>query len=503
MNGAGAINPTLARGTAWRDAGTTSWSRQAFLLAALLAVLGGSLLVLKIKLPALACLAAAGGLVILVRPDTATLVMAMLLYTNATVVSSRFHGVPRLAGVAIFVLLLIPAYHQIVLGRKRLVFDRAVPLIALFVLLQTIGTMCAEHPERAVHVAFTSLTEGLILYLLLINVIRDKTVLRQVVWTLLLAGGLLGTLSALQQWTGEFNNTFGGFAQVPKDELAGPLSVRSDSPRSAGPIGEKNYYAQFMLLLLPLGLTFALTRPRPGQRWAAAVASALIALGVAFTASRGAAVGAVVMVVAMVFFKQIRWQHVAALAVAALLIVVASPQLSARLATIADLVSLAQRDSQVQQVDKSTQGRLSEMLAASLVWADHPIQGVGPGNFPAEFLKKADAMGFQVHTEERLAHCAVLEIAAENGLLGLLCIAAIFFVSFQQLVRARRAALDPEVRVLVTAFLVTLIVLVCSSFFLSFAYVRYYWFMLALAAAAARLALVPLPAGRRPIAEVG
>jgi O-antigen ligase len=338
-----------------------------------------------------------------------------------------------------------------------------------------------------VAVVITTLSEGLILYLLITNVVRDKVELRRIVWMLLLAGGLMATLSIVQQLRGDFNNTYGGFAQVPINENADNPAIFDEAPRAGGPIGEKNYYAQFLLLLLPLGLTFAIVQRSSWRRLAAIVTAGLIALAIAFTASRAAVVTGVVMVIAMVALRQVKPRHVAVFALAAFLIALATPQLRTRMATMVELASFAQGDAGVRQVDKSTQGRFSEMYAAVLLFADYPLQGVGPGNFPSQFLKKASALGFQIHTEERMAHCAALEIAAENGIFGLLCIIAIITISFRQLLAARRLATDPELRAMATAFVVVLVVLAFSSFFLSFAYVRYYWFILALSAVAARL----------------
>ena len=75
--------------------------------------------------------------------------------------------------------------------------------------------------------------------------------------------------------------------------------------------------------------------------------------------------------------------------------------------------------------DRSTQGRLTEMISAGLVFADHPALGVGPGMFKYHFLKYANATGRQVHTEARAAHNLYLQIAAECGIVGIVSFFAI------------------------------------------------------------------------------
>jgi O-antigen ligase len=131
------------------------------------------------------------------------------------------------------------------------------------------------------------------------------------------------------------------------------------------------------------------------------------------------------------------------------------------------------------------------MAAAGLVFVEHPVLGVGPGMFRYHFLEKADALGFQVHGTTRMAHCALLEIAAEHGILGLGSFLAILLVTLRRLARIRTTDRRPEVVNMATAFILVLVVLMTTGVFLSFAYVRYYWLMLALAASVEIVARMP------------
>lgn len=455
-------------------------------LAAVLAIVGLGMALVEAKLLALGLVALAAGLTLLVMPDIATLLVALVIYTNAAVIAVRFHGVPHVVGAATILLLVVPLYHQLLARRREIIVLPAVPLIVLFVGVRLISTTIARRQDIAIGATTATLTEGLILYLLVTNVIRDIVVLRRVVWTLAIAGAFLGALTAAQQWTGDFTSTFGGFAQA-EIELMPIDAEEATNPRSAGPIGEKNYYAQFMLLLLPLVIPWIWSQRHIALRCAAGLAAILVTIGVAFTASRGAAVGFVVMLAAMLGLGQIRWRSAIVIAGVATVILLAMPTFRERIAESSGLIDMAQGNANVRAVDKSTQGRITEMLAAALVFWENPVLGVGPGNFPAHFLEKADALGFQVHAEERLAHCSYLELAAESGLFGLLAYLGILAVTFRGLWRARRISASPEAKHFADAFLVMMIVLSVTAVFLSFAYERYYWFLLALAGAAAHI----------------
>jgi O-antigen ligase len=157
------------------------------------------------------------------------------------------------------------------------------------------------------------------------------------------------------------------------------------------------------------------------------------------------------------------------------------------MSTFTTLIDIAAGGSSIQNADKAVQGRLTEMAAALLIFRDSPVVGIGPGNFPLEFVDRADSLGFQVHSSERYAHCMYLEIAAETGMLGLASFLALFGQTLWSLSRVRRHAVDPALRNMATALFLALVVLATTGVFLSFAYARYYWLLLALSAAVTAL----------------
>ena len=58
----------------------------------------------------------------------------------------------------------------------------------------------------------TFASEGLLLYVLMTNAVRDWRTLQAVFIALLAVGTLLGGLSVFQEVTGTYDNQYGGFA---------------------------------------------------------------------------------------------------------------------------------------------------------------------------------------------------------------------------------------------------------------------------------------------------
>ena len=61
------------------------------------------------------------------------------------------------------------------------------------------------------------MTEGLLLYLLVVNAVRSERMLVAIVWVLLAVGAVLAVLSIHQEVTQNFRNEYLGFAQVGGD----------------------------------------------------------------------------------------------------------------------------------------------------------------------------------------------------------------------------------------------------------------------------------------------
>ena len=143
----------------------------------------------------------------------------------------------------------------------------------------------------------------------------------------------------------------------------------------------------------------------------------------------------------------------------------------------------------VANADGATQGRITEMVTAGLVFAEHPLLGVGPGMFGHHYVESARIAGGRVRAATRQAHSLLPGIAAEHGILGLGAFLAVLFVTFRDLAAARRRwqGLRPDLAYACTGLLLCLVVYMTTSVFLHAAYIRYFWFVLGLSAAASHI----------------
>jgi O-antigen ligase len=470
------------------------------LLCGFVAVVAAKKPVLLLALP----LAIPAALAAVLRPALFTLLAAGLFYINAPAVAVRFHGLPMIIGAAVVPMLLaIPIAHGWLLRRAPMVIDPIFLLGVLFLLVQLVASLFSN--DRAVSLAEVreTATEGLLLYFLVFNAVRSAAALRHAIWALLVAGAAMGGLCCFQYATKTYDKDYGGFAQ--QESLGfftgdSGLEGQVRQQRLAGPIGEKNRFAQIMLMLIPLGLFRIWNERRAELRILAMATTALTGLGLLLTFSRAAAFGFAAMLAVMMALRYITSRQVLGMMLGMALLLLMLPQYLTRLASLGAVFNNSHEIS-LDNADGSIRGRLTEAVAALYMFADHPWTGVGPGMYRYHFQHYAeivgtDIRGAKVHEELRQPHVLYFGLAAELGLPGLIAFVLLNLSLLLRLNSVRRATViagRPDLGGLVAGFMLSMIGYLSTSVFLHLAYARYFWFMTALASAACAVVASQLP----------
>jgi O-antigen ligase len=203
----------------------------------------------------------------------------------------------------------------------------------------------------------------------------------------------------------------------------------------------------------------------------------------------------------MVGLRYIKLRQLAVVAAALVLVLAVVPAYRERLSWLGAVTHLAgtQPASDPNHDSGNLRSRATEVIAAGLVFVDHPVLGVGPGMFPEYYGEYAERVQYswlqgRVEPEDREAHNLYAGIGAETGALGLALFLGIVFVTLRGLWQARRLALgrDRELANIATAFTLALAAYLASGIFLQLSYQRYFWLLMALAGAAASIALTEL-----------
>jgi O-antigen ligase len=415
-------------------------------------------------------------------------VIIFLVYVNAPVVLVKQYGLPTLVGPLVLLPLVVIVVHRIVNRGEALRFPPFIVAALLMLAWHTLSALLSDRPRVGLSAVFEWLLEGVFIALLLVNCLRTREEVYAAARAIVAAGAFMGFVVILQQMLGPADYSMGGFGQLQSLHTDDSGEVRA---RLAGPIGEKNRFAQIMAVLVPIAAGLAFTS-RGSQRWLYWIATLLICGGVALTYSRGTLVAMVLVVPFALVFGFLRLRHLAVVAVCSALLMAASPYLAKRVASIGEVAvqSLGLTAGGFRNADGASRGRVTSMQAAGLIFLEHPLLGVGPGMAPQAYQEKyAVLVGGKVRAQTRRTHSLYLQLAGETGLVGLMAFLGTIAMVLLPLNRARRSLQESDRQFwgLVCGMELAVLLLLSTSLFLHAAYIRYFWLLLALAVAAASL----------------
>ncbi|HEY0591462.1 MAG TPA: O-antigen ligase family protein, partial [Thermoanaerobaculia bacterium] len=387
----------------------------------------------------LAALAAGIGFFVLVARHTALAlpILVAIIYLNLSEVLVRFHGFP-----SVLQLLALPLFFAAWLGGGAAavgdVFRKALTRWLLLLLAMTAAAAAWARDADLADGRLAETAKSFVLFLLLALLVTSLRRLEIAAYSIIASAAFLSALPVLQVAGAGFDNEFGGFARTKEAQIYGTVFDR----RIAGPLGDPNFFAQILLIALPLALF--VTRATVSRRLKAfgAASSAIILVAIVLSYSRGAMLSVIVMGALAVAAIGIDWRKLAVFAVAALAIFTLLPRaVTERFITIEQVVPGAE---ETLHPDSSFEERRLLMGAAMAMFADRPLTGVGPANYTTFYEEYAGSIGsvsreYGTFDDRHYPHNLYLEYGAEMGVAGLglfLAAVATFFVYTR---RSRRA----------------------------------------------------------------
>lgn len=382
---------------------------------------------------------AIGGIAVLViaiaiveEPAVGAMVIAAFAILRLSEVATEFYGAPTTLTPVLGLIALAVAARAIRTGERPAGGARAAVAVVALIGIAVVSLVSAEHFTTGYEAVIGLVKDGAIAVAIGI-LLQSVRTLRQMIWILIGGGAFLSTLSVIQFFTGAYGSSFGGFAQ---SELQHVVDI-TDEVRISGPVGDPNFYAQWLVLLVPLAIDRFHDETSRLLRSLAAGSALLASIVVVITFSRGGLLGLVVVLGLMGVRHPPRAATVgAALLIGLLAIPFLPPGYVGRVAALADIggVDIG--------TDPSLRAREVEVTVATEMFFDDPLTGIGYGTYQANYVDYARDLGIEQVSKPREAHNLYLETAAETGIPGLVVLGLVVLGVGASLTEGRRLFRD-------------------------------------------------------------
>ncbi len=439
--------------------------------------------------------ALAGGVVLLWRPVVGFFLVVASLPLDVTGTLGGGGGFTVVSLTKILALVTVGAVLFDTLLRQRpLNLHRlATPETLLLILL--IGVMVAS---TAVHPSQESVAEiirqGVILVFVLVMVwfVDRPERLRQLMLTVALAGTAIAMHSMFQRVTRPVSVSEEWVAEAGAVLDVGEENI-GEMLRTTGTFSHPAWLGLFLSICVPFTLGLAWNARHLRWRLAGHVAVGLQLLGILSTYSRMAYIGAAV---ALGLFALRRRFGLALIAAACGIAIIAFPALPEdfrnRVYSIVEY-----------HASSSSLSRVGQQIAGLSMFLDHPMLGVGPGNFEDRVMPYQSRVPVPFEVQPIGAHNMYVEVAAELGAIGLALVLMVLAQNAWQLRQLRRHARhcgDPKQAMLWECVGIALAVFAVSALFVHAQYRKEWWLLVGLAAAG-RQFLAPAGEPVRPQAQ--
>jgi putative inorganic carbon (hco3(-)) transporter len=422
-------------------------------------------------------IALVGALIIIANVEIGLLVLVVVTYTRLSDVLVHTYSAPSIAKPLIALLVVAIAIQWIFRTGPPRDWGKAALLVSFYGMIIFTSLFYSASFESA-NAALNDFWKDGMIAVIIVILARNVSILRRVIWMLIGVGMFLGSISVYQYLTGSFDNNYWGFGEAAIQNIAGS----SSGYRIAGPIGDPNFYSQIMLVIVPISFVRFLDEKNTILRGLALYAVGVSLLTVFFSFSRGAFLALVLMGFIYFFINRPKPNQLVFMMLIGVIVFRFIPaEYTDRLLTLPALFS---GTTQGVTSDISFQGRASELTAAWMMFADHPVFGVGASNYPVYYQQYSRRIGLDPRTEARQAHNLYLEVAAEMGLAGLIAFFTLLWNVFNGVWNSWRQLKESGERVhanMILSIAISLVGYFSAAVFIHAAYPRYLWLLVGIA----------------------
>lgn len=362
--------------------------------------------------------------------DFGLVVLIFTSYTRFSDILIQYHGLPSFAKPFLVVLVLSIFLRWVIFRERPNGWEYPTLLFGLLSLAGFASLIYSPVPDR-VFARLLDDIKDVVIAIVVIILLQTNQAFRRVIWTLILTGIFLGSLTVFQYFTGTFDNIYGGFAISLEHQIISGV----DDHRATGPMEDPNFFSQIMVVLVPISFERFLHEKKLRLRLLAAWCMAVSILTIILTYSRGGLIAMLAALLVLFIVYPPKRTHVPVIILSlAVFFFYLPPNYLDRLFTLQAFFE-PRKTSRLEE--RSLQGRLSENLTALEMVKTNPLFGVGLNSYSYLFPVYSKKLGIARVATEREAHNMFLEVVAEIGLIGFFIFSILLIAAFHSILTAR------------------------------------------------------------------
>lgn len=417
---------------------------------------------------------------IIIKPSLGANILVVAIFTNISDLLTKqgFTGIIKPLVVVVAGALVVRYLYigQVPIGHSK---TAKVEYFLLAYFMVVIASYLVASDKNVAMSEITDLGKDIIIIYCILFALRQSQTWKQTTWLMLITITALCLLSAYQLLTNNFEQTFFRLASVQMDRAL----AASATPRIGGPINAPNLWAQVLVAMSTLVVFRLFYEKQPIKKFAAFLMLGIFLYIILSTYSRGAyLVLAIDAFLILLMFRK-RFNSMVII-VGAIILVLLIPFLPTTYRDRFTSLFVVTTENGVYQ-DTSLRGRSSEMLTGLTMFAEHPILGVGAGNYKPNYQRYAQLIGIEFRAEARDPHSLYVQLLAETGILGIIAFLAMIYFLFDALNKACHAVeRSPHLAdwlPWISALRFAILSYLLTSIFLHNAYIRYLWILIAMA----------------------
>jgi putative inorganic carbon (hco3(-)) transporter len=419
---------------------------------------------------------------IIIKPSLGANILVVAIFTNISDLLTK-QGYPGIIKplVVVVAVALVLRYVYMAMGQLPIGHPKTakVEYFLLAYFMAVTASYLVASDKSATLSEITDLGKDIVIIYCILFALRHSQTWKQTTWLMMITTTLLCLLSVYQLITSNFGQTFFRLASIQMDRAL----AASSTPRVGGPINAPNLWAQVLVAISILVVFRILHEKHAFRKFVAVLMLGIILYIVLNTYSRGAYLALALDAFLILFLFKKRFNPIILLS-GAIILILLIPFLPQTYRDRFTSLFIVTTDNGIYQ-DTSLRGRSSEMLTGLAMFAEHPLLGVGAGNYKPNYQRYAQLIGIEFRAEARDPHSLYVQLLAETGILGTIAFLGMMFFLFDALNKACQA-IERSPRLAdwlpwISAFRLAILSYLLTSIFLHNAYIRYLWILVAMA----------------------